>query len=394
MLEKADHNSKYYIFLTGISLLFVATVFLLLISFAIQQVLPPWYWEHISLHVSLQTAGAFMMLSLAIFLWVLKKLQAVELIQLWISCVWLSMGLLEGLHALTFVAERFIWLQSLITGIGGVLFALVWLPERFIQRICQNHQIVIAVVLAGISGLFLYLAIPLPSKEGWTMMTNLLNMIGGIGFFMAAWHFLHIQSPPSVNHLVFASHCLLLGFSTGLFQFAHLWEVWNATWGFWHLLRLAAYFTVLYYLIFLLRQIFTRLIAMEQRLHIFMEFAPVGIFYTDMYGAWSFMNKKGIEMTGLTAEDATGKGWIKAVHSDDRRKIIAQWHETFKNNQIFKSKLRFQHADGTIVWVFAEIIAELGAKGEIRGYLGILTEISELKKKIWEKGFRRNGFGS
>jgi len=50
-----------------------------------------------------------------------------------------------------------------------------------------------------------------------------------------------------------------------------------------------------------------------------MEFAPVGIFCTDAYGRNSCINKKGVDMTGLTAAEAKGKGWIKAVHPDDRK---------------------------------------------------------------------------
>jgi PAS domain S-box-containing protein len=372
-----NRHSKYYIFMMGISFVFVTTALLLLIRLAIQRFLPPWHWEQIPLHVSLQTIGVFMTLTIAVLMVTLNKLKIGEPYQLWIGCALLCLGSLEGLQAMMFEVERFIWLQSLSIAIGGVLFALVWLPKHIIRRVCETHHVFVAVILTSVSAGILSLAIPLPTEAGWTWTANLLNMIGGLGFFLAAWYFVRVQSPSSVTHLLFASHCLLLGMATGLFQYAHLWNVWNATWGFWHLLRLAAYFIVLYYLIFLLRRVFTRLGKSQQQLQMLMEFAPVGIFCTDAYGRNGCINKKGVDMTGLPAAEATGKGWIKAIHPGDRKKIITQWHKTLDNHQSFKSQFRFLHKDGTIIRAAVEIVAQPTSNGKFMGYVGTLTDISE-----------------
>lgn len=381
MLEY-DHKPKFHMFLKGMKLTFITLSLLLLIILATQHLLSIWYWEHMQLHVSLQIIGALMTFILPIFMMVLKKLKRPEPSQLWIGCALLCMGSLDGLHAVMFTAERFVWLQSITNGLGGGLFALVLLPKSFISRCCQTHGFFITMMLIGTGIGLLLLSFPafLEIRE-LNNTFNIINTISYIGFFLAAWHFLRTPSlsPPHVSQLLFASHCFLLGLGSVLFQLAHLWDVWDAMWGFWHLLRLSAYFILLYYSIFSLKQVFAQLVTSQQRLHIITEFAPVGIFYTDVYGRNRSLNQKTSRLTGLTAEEAIGKGWIKAVHPDDRKNVLTQWHHSIENNQMFKSQLRLQHADGTTLWVTAEVVAELTPSGEILGYIGTLTEINETK---------------
>ena len=87
-----------------------------------------------------------------------------------------------------------------------------------------------------------------------------------------------------------------------------------------------------------------------------------------------------MEITGLTAEEAVGKGWLKAVHPDDRKQVFSQWQDAINHNQIFKSQHRFKHLNGTVIWVTAQAVAERTASGEIIGYVGTLTDISETKQ--------------
>lgn len=379
-----DQYSESKMFLTGTSLLVVVTVLLLLISLIIQHFLPMWQWDQILLHASLQIVGAFMAISLTLLLWVLKKLKSIDSTQLWIGCALLGMGLLDGLHALVLMGDSLVLLQSITTSIIGIWFGLVWLPSHFRYYFCQNKIAFIIIILLGITLGILSLAFS--TQMPWIEETEAqwyiipLNTMGGIGFFLAAGYFFRTPFSNDFGHLLFSSHCFLLGLATILFQLAHEWNAWDATWVFWHLLRLAAFFLLFYYLFSLLNQAVRQLWVNQEHLRLIMEVAPVGIFYVDMQGYDSSINKKGVEITGLAAEEAVGKGWIKAVHPDDRKQVLSQWQEAINHNQIFKSQHRFKHPNGTVIWVTAQAVAERTADDEIMGYVGTLTDISETKQ--------------
>jgi PAS domain S-box-containing protein len=379
-----DQYSESQMFLTGTGLLVVVTVLLLLISLIIQRFLPMWQWDQILLHASLQIVGAFMALSLTLLLWVLKQLKSISSTQLWIGCALLCMGLLDGLHALVLIGDSLVLLQSITTSIVGVWFGLVWLPSRYRYYLCHHKIALIIIILLSITLGILLLAFS--TQIPWIEETETqwyiipLNTIGGIGFFFAAWYFFRTPFSNDLGYLLFSSHCLLLGLATILFQLAHEWNAWNATWVFWHLLRLAAFFILSYYLFSLLNQAIRQLWVNQEHLRLIMELAPVGIFYVDMQGYDSSINKKGVEITGLSAEEAVGKGWLKAVHPDDRKQVLSQWQQAINHHQIFKSQHRFKHPDGTVIWVTAQAVAERTTGGEISGYVGTLTDISETKQ--------------
>lgn len=258
-----DQYSESQIFLTGTGLLVVVTILFLLISWTIQHFLPMWQWDQILLHASLQVVGAFMAIALALLLWILQQLKSISFTQLWIGCALLSMGLLDGLHALVLIGDSLVLLQSITTSIVGVWFGLVWLPGRYRDYLCHHKIAVIIIILLSITVGILLLAVSVQipwmdaTETQWYIIP--LNTIGGIGFLVAAWYFFRNPFANDLGYLLFSSHCFLLGLATILFQLAHEWNAWNATWVFWHLLRLAAFFLLSYYLFSLLNQVVRQL---------------------------------------------------------------------------------------------------------------------------------------
>src|SRR6185295_2710696 len=78
---------------------------------------------------------------------------------------------------------------------------------------------------------------------------------------------------------------------------------------------------------------------------------PVGIFRTDAQGDCLFVNQRWLAMTGLTPEEAMGKGWVRAVHPDDRDALFIELHRVAREGLEFSMEYRFQRPDGTITWV-------------------------------------------
>ena len=61
----------------------------------------------------------------------LERLRAGTSYNIWIAAALVGMGILDSLHAMVYVGQAFVWLHSTATLVGGLLFALVWLPAHW-----------------------------------------------------------------------------------------------------------------------------------------------------------------------------------------------------------------------------------------------------------------------
>jgi PAS domain S-box-containing protein len=124
----------------------------------------------------------------------------------------------------------------------------------------------------------------------------------------------------------------------------------------------------------------TALQKSEQRWATLAQSAPVGIFLTDAEGNCIYVNQCWSEITGITAQEASGQGWVNALHPEDRDRVLTEWYRAAQNNLSFRSEYRFIHPDGKITWVYGKAIAETAADGSVTGYIGTLTDITERLK--------------
>ncbi|MEM9264140.1 MAG: EAL domain-containing protein [Cyanobacteria bacterium P01_F01_bin.13] len=107
--------------------------------------------------------------------------------------------------------------------------------------------------------------------------------------------------------------------------------------------------------------------------------APVGIFRTDLQGDCIYVNERWCDIAGISAEDALGTGWAVASHPDDRARISQEWYQAAQTNQMFQSEYRFQTPSGWATWVYGQAVAEYDGNGEITGYVGTVTDITNRK---------------
>ncbi|OQW94975.1 MAG: hypothetical protein BWK79_03990 [Beggiatoa sp. IS2] len=367
----------------GTSLIFGIIVLLIMLNLAMRYFLPDWQWQHTQLHVVLETVGMFIALTLAALTIVLHELEAAKPTQLWVGCALVGIGFLEGFHAVMYVESNdYLWLKSVTNFVGGISFGFVWLSGRLVCT-CEVEKVFKRVMLIctgiGILSLLLsnYLPIMYLPDEGFTLPAHVLNTIGSIGFFIAAGYFARNAFPHPLSNLLFATHCLLFGLSVCLFQLSYIWD---ATWWFSHLFRFAAYFSLLYYILFLFRRAVTQLQTHRQRLRIITDLAPVGIFYADVQGHHQYVNERATKIIGLLPEQVIDEGWASRLHPDDKEFVIEQWYEAVHHQRPFKAHYRFQHPNGTPIWVSAQAIVEYTPAGNVKGYVGTLTDISETKQ--------------
>ena len=151
------------------------------------------------------------------------------------------MSLLDGLHAAVTPGETFVWLHSIATFAGGVLFASCWLPQRAKASVSLVSFGGLALFsLAGIVGIVQPDWMPQMVSDGeFTASAVVLNIGGGILMSLAAVKlaisYFETENP---DDLLFAVHCMLFGGAAILFEWSVLWDF---TWWWWHILRLVAY---------------------------------------------------------------------------------------------------------------------------------------------------------
>ena len=118
----------------------------------------------------------------------------------------------------------------------------------------------------------------------------------------------------------------------------------------------------------------------QQHYQTLAQVAPVGIFHTNAKGQCLSVNDRWCEIARITSQEALGDGWINAIHPEDREAVFAEWDRAAQTNQVFRSEYRFLHEDGTETWVLGWIGAQRNPSGELLGYLGSITDISDLHR--------------
>lgn len=108
--------------------------------------------------------------------------------------------------------------------------------------------------------------------------------------------------------------------------------------------------------------------------------SPSGIWQTDTQGACTFVSPQWSELAGIPADSALSHGWARGLHPDDRERIHAEWVETARTGaRKYLSEFRFAHPDGRIVWVHCQALTETNAGGQVIGWVGTITDITDRK---------------
>ncbi len=207
---------------------------------------PHWRWPHEHFHVVIESLGGFIALSVAGLLYFLNDADSGEKHHFWIGCGLISMGLLDIFHAAVPPGNSFVWFHSLATFFGGLFFALVWIDhQRFFSQYFKKSFYLIGLIFIAFGSLFILIpewVPPMVHQGQFTFLARLLNILGGIGFFVAsAWLIWEVRLKGKIDDYYLLVHSLLFGSAGVLFELS---ELWDGPWWWWHFLRLLAYSAV------------------------------------------------------------------------------------------------------------------------------------------------------
>jgi len=122
------------------------------------------------------------------------------------------------------------------------------------------------------------------------------------------------------------------------------------------------------------------LLQSKQSYQTLTEISPVGVFHTDAGGLTTYVNPRWCQISGMSAQKALGNGWLKAVHPDDLQALAIEWQQAPSEQRPSTYSYRFVHPDGSVTWVLGQAVPEKGIDDQIIGYVGTITDITDLKR--------------
>lgn len=106
-------------------------------------------------------------------------------------------------------------------------------------------------------------------------------------------------------------------------------------------------------------------------------FSPVMIWVSNEAGDTTYLNRRWFEKTGQTDAQAMGRGWITAIHPDDRSAVAAAYEAAAAAAMPFRAEYRLQSATGGWLWVIDAGEPRFGRDGAFIGYVGTVLDITE-----------------
>ncbi len=103
---------------------------------------------------------------------------------------------------------------------------------------------------------------------------------------------------------------------------------------------------------------------------------PAAVFECDSRGWCTRVNAHWTNLTGLSATDATGMGWLRAIHPADRTRVAAEWAAASAAGSEFISEFRYLRPDGETPWIEGRSKPRHAADGSISGLIGTAIDIT------------------
>jgi PAS domain S-box-containing protein len=97
-------------------------------------------------------------------------------------------------------------------------------------------------------------------------------------------------------------------------------------------------------------------------------------------GARDFHNRRWLEFTGISADEAAGDGWVAAVHPEDRANVLAKWRLAVTTGELYEVDERVRSATGEYRAVLIRAAPLRDERGAIAKWYGVSTDIEERRR--------------
>ena len=117
----------------------------------------------------------------------------------------------------------------------------------------------------------------------------------------------------------------------------------------------------------------------ENELRDVIDTIPTGVGAALPDGSIEFVNRRWADYAGMA--DSSGSRWQAGVHPDDLGRHMARWRASLATGEPFENEVRFRGAaDGGYRWFVVRAVPQRDARGTIRKWYGVSTDIDHRKR--------------
>lgn len=396
--------------------LLVSSIIPMLLGLLLSSLFLDWRWSNYPFHAVVESVGSLSALIIATLMVIMLRNHQLSRHLIMVASALIAMGLLDGFHAVLHVGVSFVWLHSIATFSGGILFAMVWLSEdKFTderQKILLFNTILISLLMGIVSVVFPDILPEMIINGHFSMTAKVLNLTGGIGFLVGSLYFVNdykkakkeeFVDKVKTEDMVFANHCLLFGIAGLLFESSVLWD---AGWWWWHILRLMAYLVVLVYFFILFNRRQKEFIRSEEKLQqtlnekvnesansrMLFDASPVGLALTDMEGNLVDVNQAYADILGRTIYECYSLSYWDVTPQKYEAQEKIQLEHLQKNGRYGPYEKEYLHKDGHLVPVR---LSGIIIKRDQKSYIwSSIENISDMKKAYSELEYNQLRFAA
>ena len=124
----------------------------------------------------------------------------------------------------------------------------------------------------------------------------------------------------------------------------------------------------------------------EEKYRTIVETANEGIWITDAERKTIFINQKVADMLAYTKEEIIGRTPSEFL-DEDQEHLSLEAREGLKAGKGINQEFKLYRKDGSILWVISNAVPMYDEKGSFKGYLSMITDITERKQA--EEGLNR-----
>ena len=97
-------------------------------------------------------------------------------------------------------------------------------------------------------------------------------------------------------------------------------------------------------------------------------------------GSAEFLNRRWLDYTGLSAEEASDWGWTAALHTEDRDRLVDFWRHLLDSGEAGEIEARLRRYDGDYRWFLFRVEPVRDNHGGILKWYGANTDIEDRKR--------------
>jgi PAS domain S-box-containing protein len=126
-----------------------------------------------------------------------------------------------------------------------------------------------------------------------------------------------------------------------------------------------------------LQDLYATLQQSEDRLRLVIDTIPAHVWSTRTDGSVDFVNRRWLETTGLTTQDALGWDWRAVVHPDDLPRYVDEWRAALAAGEPNECEVRLRRADGEYRWWLTRNVPLRDNAGNIVKWYGTAIDIED-----------------